>query len=62
MVNVVVHEKNLGSVGCKCWLGKCHVVRGVVMNPIENPHGGGEGRAPTSKKPTTPWGYHGIGK
>nr|GEZ47753.1 ribosomal protein L2, chloroplastic [Tanacetum cinerariifolium] len=40
------------------WLGKRPVVRGVVMNPVDHPHGGGEGRAPIGrKKPTTPWGY-----
>ncbi|CAH1421222.1 unnamed protein product [Lactuca virosa] len=48
-------EKSLGRVGSKRWLGKRPVVRGVVMNPVDHPHGGGEGRAPIGRKqPTTP--------
>ena len=55
--------ESLGRVGSKCWLGKCPVVRGVVMNPIDYPHGGGEGRAPIGrKKLTTPWGYLALGR
>ena len=47
----------------KRWLGKRPVVRGVVMNPVDHPHGGGEGRAPIGrKKPTTPWGYPALGR
>nr|KJB15228.1 hypothetical protein B456_002G165900 [Gossypium raimondii] len=42
--------KSLGRVGSKCWLGKCPIVRGVVMNPIDHPHGGGEGRDPIGRK------------
>ncbi|EEC67389.1 hypothetical protein OsI_34542 [Oryza sativa Indica Group] len=54
--NVGVNQKSLGRAGSKCWLGKHPVVRGVVMNPVDHPHGGGEGEAPISrKKPTTPW-------
>ncbi|KAH0447049.1 hypothetical protein IEQ34_024124 [Dendrobium chrysotoxum] len=42
------------GAGSQCWLGKRPVVRGVVMNPVDHPHGGGEGRAPIGrKKPTT---------
>ncbi|MFQ6645734.1 hypothetical protein Gotur_020367 [Gossypium turneri] len=56
--NVGVNLKSLGRAGSKCWLGKRPVVRGVVMNPVDHPHGGGEGRAPIGrKKPATPWGY-----
>ncbi|MBA0738189.1 hypothetical protein Gogos_011586, partial [Gossypium gossypioides] len=44
--NVRVNQKSLGRVGSKCWLGKHPVVKGVVMSPIDHPHGGGEGRAP----------------
>ena len=52
--NVGVNQKNLGSYGSKCWLGKHHVVRGVVMNPVDHPYMGGEGRAPIGrKKPST---------
>nr|YP_010280483.1 ribosomal protein L2 [Patrinia monandra]UKG23315.1 ribosomal protein L2 [Patrinia monandra] len=61
--NVGVNQKNLGRAGSKRWLGKRPVVRGVVMNPVDHPHGGGEGRAPIGrKKPTTPWGYPALGR
>nr|YP_010038159.1 ribosomal protein L2 [Trithuria lanterna]YP_010038190.1 ribosomal protein L2 [Trithuria lanterna]QII42271.1 ribosomal protein L2 [Trithuria lanterna]QII42302.1 ribosomal protein L2 [Trithuria lanterna] len=61
--NVGVKQKSLGRAGSKCWLGKRPVVRGVVMNPVDHPHGGGEGRAPIGrKKPTTPWGYPALGR
>nr|QGU84369.1 ribosomal protein L2 [Casearia velutina]QGU84391.1 ribosomal protein L2 [Casearia velutina]QGU84456.1 ribosomal protein L2 [Casearia decandra]QGU84475.1 ribosomal protein L2 [Casearia decandra] len=61
--NAGVNQKSLGRAGSKCWLGKRPVVRGVVMNPVDHPHGGGEGRAPIGrKKPATPWGYPALGK
>nr|YP_009935949.1 ribosomal protein L2 [Coelogyne articulata]QNS38931.1 ribosomal protein L2 [Coelogyne articulata]UYF13379.1 ribosomal protein L2 [Coelogyne articulata]UYF13403.1 ribosomal protein L2 [Coelogyne articulata] len=61
--NVGANQKSLGRAGSKCWLGKRPVVRGVVMNPVDHPHGGGEGRAPIGrKKPTTPWGYPALGR
>nr|QNT09694.1 ribosomal protein L2 [Aria rupicola] len=61
--NVGVNQKSLGKAGSKCWLGKRPVVRGVVMNPVDHPHGGGEGRAPIGrKKPATPWGYPALGR
>nr|YP_010118403.1 ribosomal protein L2 [Pilea plataniflora]YP_010118426.1 ribosomal protein L2 [Pilea plataniflora]QQY85972.1 ribosomal protein L2 [Pilea plataniflora]QQY86023.1 ribosomal protein L2 [Pilea plataniflora] len=61
--NVGVNQKSLGRAGSKCWLGKRPVVRGVVMNPVDHPHGGGEGRAPIGrKKPATPWGYPALGR
>nr|QWZ47391.1 ribosomal protein L2 [Drosera peltata] len=61
--NVGVTLKSLGKAGSKRWLGKRPVVRGVVMNPIDHPHGGGEGKSPIGrKKPTTPWGYPALGK
>ncbi|KAK1275796.1 hypothetical protein QJS04_geneDACA001782 [Acorus gramineus] len=44
--NVGANQQSLGRAGSKCWLGKRPVVRGVVMNPVDHPHGGGEGRAP----------------
>nr|WIL95969.1 ribosomal protein L2 [Caragana tibetica] len=61
--NVGVNRKSLGRAGSKCWLGRRPVVRGVVMNPVDHPHGGGEGRAPIGrKKPVTPWGYPALGR
>nr|QIM59205.1 50S ribosomal protein L2 [Exacum paucisquamum] len=60
--NVGANQKNLGRAGSKRWLGKRPVVRGVVMNPVDHPHGGGEGRASIGRKnPTTPWGYPALG-
>ncbi|KAH1076483.1 hypothetical protein GLYMA_19G051900v4 [Glycine max] len=50
--NVGVNQKNLGRARSKCWLGKHPVVRGVVMNPVDHPHEGGEGRAPIGRKKT----------
>ncbi|MGP1394985.1 MAG: 50S ribosomal protein L2 [Inquilinaceae bacterium] len=47
---------NLGKAGRKRWLGKRPSVRGVAMNPIDHPHGGGEGRTSGGRHPVTPWG------
>lgn len=46
----------LGKAGRKRWLGKRPQVRGVAMNPIDHPHGGGEGRTSGGRHPVTPWG------
>jgi len=52
----------LGKAGRKRWLGIRPTVRGVVMNPCDHPHGGGEGRAPIGRKsPLTPWGKKALG-
>lgn len=51
------HEKvNLGKAGRSRWLGKRPVVRGVAMNPVDHPLGGGEGKASGGRHPCTPWG------
>lgn len=47
---------NIGKAGRNRWLGKRPHVRGVVMNPIDHPHGGGEGRTSGGRHPVTPWG------
>ena len=47
---------NLGKAGRKRWLGKRPTVRGVAMNPVDHPHGGGEGRTSGGRHPVTPWG------
>nr|YP_010286836.1 ribosomal protein L2 [Hydrocharis dubia]UKT60892.1 ribosomal protein L2 [Hydrocharis dubia] len=61
--NVGAKLKSLGRAGSKCWLGKRPVVRGAVMNPVDHPHGGGEGKARIGKKkPVTPWGHPTLGK
>nr|YP_009113812.1 ribosomal protein L2 [Stangeria eriopus]AFR45458.1 ribosomal protein L2 [Stangeria eriopus]BAR93419.1 ribosomal protein L2 [Stangeria eriopus] len=61
--NVNANNRTFGKAGSKRWLGKRPRVRGVVMNPVDHPHGGGEGRTPIGrKKPVTPWGYTALGK
>lgn len=52
----------LGKAGRKRWLGKRPVVRGVAMNPVDHPHGGGEGRTSGGRHPVTPWGKPTKGK
>ena len=52
----------IGKAGRNRWLGKRPTVRGMVMNPCDHPHGGGEGRAPVGRKqPLTPWGKSALG-
>lgn len=52
----------IGKAGRSRWLGKRPSVRGVVMNPNDHPHGGGEGRAPIGRKsPLSPWGKPTLG-
>jgi large subunit ribosomal protein L2 len=53
---------NLGKAGRKRWLGVRPTVRGVAMNPIDHPHGGGEGRTSGGRHPVTPWGKPTKGK
>lgn len=57
------HENiSIGKAGRSRWMGKRPTVRGVVMNPVDHPHGGGEGRAPIGRKsPVTPWGKPTLG-
>jgi large subunit ribosomal protein L2 len=52
----------IGKAGRNRWLGKRPHVRGVVMNPIDHPHGGGEGRTSGGRHPVTPWGKPTKGK
>ena len=52
----------IGKAGRSRWLGKRPHVRGVVMNPIDHPHGGGEGRTSGGRHPVTPWGKPTKGK
>ena len=46
----------IGKAGRSRWLGRRPKVRGVVMNPVDHPHGGGEGRSSGGRHPVTPWG------
>lgn len=58
------HENiRIGKAGRSRWLGRRPTVRGVVMNPVDHPHGGGEGKAPIGRKsPMSPWGKPTLGK
>ena len=49
-------NKSLGKAGRSRWLGIRPVTRGVAMNPVDHPHGGGEGRTSGGRHPVTPWG------
>ncbi len=56
------HENiTVGKAGRSRWMGKRPTVRGVVMNPVDHPHGGGEGRSPIGRNPVTPWGKPALG-
>jgi large subunit ribosomal protein L2 len=56
------HENiNIGKAGRSRWLGIRPTVRGSVMNPVDHPHGGGEGRNPIGRNPVTPWGKPALG-
>ena len=52
----------LGKAGRSRWRGRRPTVRGVAMNPIDHPHGGGEGRSSGGRHPVTPWGQPTKGK
>jgi large subunit ribosomal protein L2 len=52
----------IGKAGRNRWLGKRPSVRGVAMNPVDHPHGGGEGRTSGGRHPVTPWGKPTKGK
>jgi large subunit ribosomal protein L2 len=58
------HENiSIGKAGRKRWMGIRPTVRGVVMNPVDHPHGGGEGKSPIGRpSPVTPWGKPTLGK
>ncbi len=61
-VGNVEHENiTVGKAGRNRWAGKRPTVRGVVMNPVDHPHGGGEGRSPIGRNPVTPWGKPALG-
>jgi large subunit ribosomal protein L2 len=48
--------RSLGKAGVKRWRGVRPTVRGVAMNPVDHPHGGGEGRTSGGRHPVSPWG------
>ncbi len=59
-----LNQKNikLGKAGRNRWLGVRPTVRGVAMNPVDHPHGGGEGKTSGGRHPVTPWGKSTKGK
>ncbi|MGB7487771.1 MAG: 50S ribosomal protein L2 [Phormidesmis sp.] len=60
--NIEHRNLTLGKAGRKRWSGRRPEVRGSVMNPVDHPHGGGEGRAPIGRSgPVTPWGKPALG-
>ena len=60
--NSDIYNVVLGKAGRKRWLGIRPTVRGSVMNPVDHPHGGGEGRCPIGRShPLTPWGKPALG-
>jgi large subunit ribosomal protein L2 len=61
-VGNIEHENIvIGKAGRSRWMGTRPTVRGVVMNPVDHPHGGGEGRSPIGRNPVTPWGKPALG-
>jgi len=62
-VSNIEHENiSVGKAGRKRWMGIRPTVRGVVMNPVDHPHGGGEGKSPIGRpSPVTPWGKPTLG-
>ena len=62
-VGNVDHENiSSGKAGRSRWLGKRSAVRGSAMNPVDHPHGGGEGKSKGGRHPVTPWGVPTLGK
>ncbi|MHB1407498.1 MAG: 50S ribosomal protein L2 [Desulfitobacteriaceae bacterium] len=59
--NLDYENINIGKAGRTRWLGIRPTVRGSVMNPVDHPHGGGEGRNPIGRNPVTPWGKPALG-
>jgi large subunit ribosomal protein L2 len=60
--NIDCNNITSGKAGRSRWLGIRPTVRGVVMNPCDHPHGGGEGRSPIGRaRPVTPWGKPALG-
>lgn len=60
--NIEYNKVSIGKAGRSRWLGRRPQVRGSAMNPVDHPHGGGEGRQPIGlKHPKTPWGKPALG-
>lgn len=59
--NLDFENVSVGKAGRNRWKGIRPTVRGSVMNPVDHPHGGGEGRSPIGRNPCTPWGKPALG-
>ncbi len=60
--NIDCNNITIGKAGRNRWLGKKPTVRGIAMNPVDHPHGGGEGKSPIGRNlPVTPWGKPALG-
>lgn len=61
--NINFSKLSMGKAGVTRWLGKRPIVRGSAMNPVDHPHGGGEGKASIGRvRPVSPWGKPSLGK
>ncbi|MER3487328.1 MAG: 50S ribosomal protein L2 [Chloroflexota bacterium] len=60
--NVDHSNVSVGKAGRSRWLGRRPAVRGSAMNPVDHPHGGGEGKSKGGRHPVTPWGVPTLGK
>ena len=60
--NVEHENEQIGKAGRQRHMGKRPSVRGIAMNPVDHPHGGGEARSTSGRPPTTPWGQMTMGK
>jgi large subunit ribosomal protein L2 len=60
--NIEHKTDTFGKAGRKRWLGIRPTNRGVAMNPVDHPHGGGEGRTSGGRHPVSPWGFPTKGK
>jgi large subunit ribosomal protein L2 len=54
--NIENENISFGKAGRSRWIGRRPTVRGVAMNPVDHPHGGGEGKTSGGRHPVTPWG------
>ena len=60
--NITTRNEKIRKAGCSCWLGLRSHVRGSAINPVDHPHGGGEGRCPIGRiNARTPWGKPRLG-
>ncbi len=63
IITGITNNKNIkiGKAGRNRWKGKRPLTRGVAMNPVDHPHGGGEGKTAGGRNPASPWGQSAKG-